>query len=343
MSKTPQYDYGLAMLRMMMCFTVVLCHFWDAADARGVMRVFRFLRAYAVPVFMILSFIFSQKAFLQHDRQKVKSRFERLIIPQVGWAVMYWVVYILIDRTIGMGLQLGIGDLLWQLFTGHSPKLNAVMWYQFDLILLTALFLVIISHFKDRAEWILLAWGVAALAIQYSKLHLVFLPLRFELRYPLGRFSEMVPLAVVGYLLSSKNVLVRIKSHRLASIVISILTMAVAVRLGNRWEPSGYDYQGAKRIVMGVAFVALFCAIPFERIPELGKKIIKVATSYTLGIYCMHNLVGTLTEKAMSYFGASVPKPQSFAECILIYLIAFAASWLGSKALGRTKFKSLFN
>ena len=121
------YNLGLAILRAIMCFMVVLCHFWNANDAKGFLRVFRWSRDASVHVFMMMSFMFVQSTLVEHNRDKVKKCFERLLIPQFGWAVIYWGIYKLIDIIFDSQLENGITDLIWQILCGHSPRLNATI------------------------------------------------------------------------------------------------------------------------------------------------------------------------------------------------------------------------
>ena len=112
------------------------------------MQFFVWMRMFAVPVFMMLSFIFTSQFLEEHNTDKIKKRIERLVIPQAGWAVIYWCIYKIIDMAYGLGLENGITDMLWQIFSGHSQNLNVTMWFQVDLIYITILFLAVILIFK---------------------------------------------------------------------------------------------------------------------------------------------------------------------------------------------------
>lgn len=83
------------------------------------------------------------------------------------------------------------------MFLGHSPQLNATMWYQVDLIYLTLLFLAVILIFQKNYETVLMILGFLALAAQYSGINLIFDNLRFELKYPLGGSPKCYQLLLV--------------------------------------------------------------------------------------------------------------------------------------------------
>ena len=78
-----EFNYGLALLRTLMCFEVVLCHFWDSDDPKFLMP-FSLLRGLAVPVFMFLSFFLTEHTFLEYNKTKAKKRIWRVIYPQIG-------------------------------------------------------------------------------------------------------------------------------------------------------------------------------------------------------------------------------------------------------------------
>lgn len=336
------YNIGLAILRTIMCFMVVLCHCWDAPNVQGVMKIISLTRGYAVSVFMLMSFILVQQTLVEHKKSKLIARFERLLIPQFGWAIIYWGVYSFIDMIFDTQLEHGIKDLIWQMFLGHSPQLNATMWYQVDLIYLTLLFLAVILIFQKNYETVLMILGFLALAAQYSGINLIFDNLRFELKYPLGRFAEMLPIAVGGFVISSHKILEKLKSHTWIVIISSIAIIGVEELHGLLPSAPGYGYSGIRMIAVAASFVALFYVIPFDRLNDRMKKLLQTITKYTMGIYCMHRLVSTLLSIAIIHWDIAV-SVNSFNMCILIYILCFVLSWIGSMLLGKTKLNALFN
>ena len=149
MSKKIDYskiNYGFSLLKMLLAFEVILGHFanWDEYDPRLVWP-FRELVSLAVACFVILSFYLMAKSFLIRDKQMMKKRLIRLLIPQIGWAIIYYVIYALIDLFMNKGLHSGPMDFFWQLLTGHSRYLNPSMWYQVDIIIVTVIFYFIFS------------------------------------------------------------------------------------------------------------------------------------------------------------------------------------------------------
>ena len=54
--KEKEYNQGIALLRMLMCFEVILCHCWYLQDTSVLFTPLVVLMNYAVPVFMFVSF-----------------------------------------------------------------------------------------------------------------------------------------------------------------------------------------------------------------------------------------------------------------------------------------------
>lgn len=336
-----QNNWGLSLLRTYMCFLVILCHFWFPENPSGFSRILYHDRNYAVAVFMLLSFFLTHNTFAEHNRQKILHRFKRLLIPQIGWAVIYWCLYKIIDLICKTSLENSISDMFWQIFSGHSPKLNPTMWYQVDLIWITVLFLVILLLFKKIHTTVFLLLAAFAIYLQYSGIYLFLDRFRFEIKYPAGRLIEMIPIAVVGFLLSSGKIMQFFSEHRLRSITLSAFTIIMVTYFNIFSDIPGYGYQGIGIILCASAFVIAFYCLPLAHIPDVLKKILSFLTSHTLGIYCMHRMVGTLLLLFLPMLGINFPI-KSLPGCILIYGISFMLSWFGTILLGKTPLRMLF-
>lgn len=336
------YNIGLSVLRAIMCFEVVLFHCWDAENAIGIMQIFRWLRNFAVPVFILMSFVFIQKTLVEHNKIKIKSRFERLFVPLIGWAIIYWCAYKLIDVLFDYQLKIGITDLIWQIFTGHSQKLNPTMWYQVVLILLTLLFLMIILLFSRKYMVVLYLLGAATIFAQYSGLNMVFSDLRFELRYPLGYFLEMLPIAIAGFVIASHNILEQLCKNWYLTVGFCVFAVGIVATYSVFSEIPGYGYQGIIMLVIAFALVALFYAMPLFKLPAPILAVIEKATRYTMGIYCMHRLIATILNVIVTKAKINI-SINSFGICILIYVLCYLLSWLGAKICKKTRLRSLFS
>src|SRR5574344_683137 len=136
-TQTKEINYGFALLRLLMCFEVVLCHYWGG-DGPKYLKLFSILRNTAVPVFMFLSFYLTENTFLNYKKEKALKRIERLVITQIGCSIIYYICLTIGQIKIQFGVK--FTDLIWQIFSGHSPRLNPAMWFQIVLIVLSLIY-----------------------------------------------------------------------------------------------------------------------------------------------------------------------------------------------------------
>lgn len=121
--KEDSYNYGAAVLKIIMSFEVVLCHYWlfeNISDIPVYLRIFNRLRMLAVPTFMIMSFYFLTNSALTKDIRVFKARIGRLLSPYIGWAVIYYIGYLILERIFDIELVGGIQDLICQLLFGNQ-------------------------------------------------------------------------------------------------------------------------------------------------------------------------------------------------------------------------------
>ena len=103
-----RHNYGIALLRMLMCFEVILSHFWTEGRTRHVPPLNELLGVH-VPVFMFLSFYLTEKTFLEKSPEKAWKRLRRLAVPHVAWAFVYWAAQEAALRAFGVNMGGGFG------------------------------------------------------------------------------------------------------------------------------------------------------------------------------------------------------------------------------------------
>ena len=312
-----------------MCFEVILCHYWNYDGSYNVIsKLLYILCPCAVPVFMFMSFFLAHRFYSTLNIKSGKKRFLRLLIPYVFWALAYFLTLDVIIEFIRYGQTGSFTDLLWQLTTGHSNQLNPPMWYLTITLWITLLFCVIHSKLCSKENNILCALLVMALIVEYSGINVsLFSDLRFELKYPLGRFSEMIPYAVLGYIFSKYNIFNCWQSVRHRIIFIAfMLTISILCRYLD--NVSGYGYAGVRYIVIAIFLFAFFNWLPLQNVSEKIKAYINILSRYTLGIYCMHILIGKFVEKAFIYVGFSA---RTLLMCVCLYVLCYIIAFFISK------------
>ena len=313
-------NYGFSLLKMLLAFEVVLGHFviWDQYNPTLVWP-FRELVSEAVPCFIILSFYLMTKSLLSRDETKFKNRMIKLLIPQVGWALIYFVIYFLLNILLNTEPVVTIIDLFWQIFTGHSRNLNPSMWYQFDTIVLSLLFYLIVKKLNNKKTIItLFILTIICYFLQYSGINRkLFEDMIFELRFPLGRIVELLPFAFVGFALKYFDIYEKLKKYRY--IILPLCAFLYLKGYSIDWiEMKDFNFSGMAKLYFSLCVVTFAYYVPLEYLPLTLKKIILIITDYSLGIYCIHRLINTL----LNVFIPSLTI-QSFERCILIYILSY--------------------
>ena len=84
-----QKNYGIALLRVLLSFMVVIDHCYNKRKK----KVFMHILYYHIPTFFVLSFYFTYHTFATYNISKIKLRFERIVIPYFVWSVICWLLF----------------------------------------------------------------------------------------------------------------------------------------------------------------------------------------------------------------------------------------------------------
>ncbi len=343
MGRTNNHNYGLDLLRTYMCLMVVCIHYWDSSRCvHPIIYLLSGIRFYAVPSFMLMSFFLVQQNLLRHENEWIKRRFERLLIPQIGWTVIYWGCFRTFDDVFETHF-LDKNCFWWQLFLGHSPRLNQTMWFQIVLIWITIIFLIVIKLFPKKQEMVFIGLACLSYLVSYSGiLYLSLEKLRTEVAYPIGRMVEIIPLAVAGYFIGSKQVLKRIEGIKKAIFVGGAVLYFINTEYGLFSPVDGFGEQGVHKLVFSIFFVAIAYHLPVDRCSDRIKKIIKQSSKYTMGIYCGHRLVGTVFDSIINHWELRIPS-HTFLECITIYATTYTMCMFGEMLFKKTRVREMFD
>ena len=328
-----RYNLGFSLLKALMAFEVILAHFcnWNEYDPL-IVWPFRELVSLAVSCFAIMSFYLMTDFFLKRDHSRFIKRMKRLAIPQIGWALLYFGIYLLLNVLFHANLPLKLIDLFWQILTGHSMDLNPTMWYQFNVIIITALFYLVFKKTDDqKGFYTLIVLLIFSYLMQYTGINrALFQDLPFELKKPLGRILEVIPFAVIGFALKYLNIFERLKRHRY--LVMAVCVIAFLAGFSIPWpEVKGFDYSGFAKPYLSLCIVTFAYLVPLEKLQQKIKKVILRITDYTMGIYCCHRLMYTL----LYVFFPRLPL-HSFERCVLIYLLCYLFCFLIDRIPSKT-------
>ena len=353
--KAKEFNVGIALLKLWMCYEVVMVHAWNVWSYPNGAVPFglgwiKEMRAYAVPVFMLITFYLAAANFRANDGGWLKRRFARLVTPHVFWSVLAFVTWGALASafpTFGMDASNGafwtsacktpstpitFEYLGLQLVFGTTRTLGSQMWFQSVLLILTGLFAVFFRLVKPRY----VMWGLAvvffgAAMVEHSGLNRwLFEGFRYEICNPAGRIVPMLPYAALGLFLGAyKSVFAALETGKRWALVAFGAAIAVfLVHFEVFVSPPGFYYKGFKMLFIALGLVMAFGFLPTGKLPERVRTAIVWASRYSMGVYFVHVYLGKLLEELVFPHVGLVPR--SFAGGCAVFAVSFAVCWLVS-------------
>ena len=335
--KKKDYNLGIGLLRIILSFMVVMDHFYNKKKIKKFLHILY----YHIPSFFLLSFYFTYKTLISFNIPKIKLRFERILIPYFSWCIISWIrnniYFYILDKKCGHSLKVFIFNLI----NGHM--INVVLWFQNILILSTITFLIIIFIFKNNYTFILVILAIISYLLQYSGLNYTFFYNYSSSHFCLtfGRFAEVIPNGVTGFILASLEILTKFKNKRKEVIFFSLIIIILITELKIFEELKTFKYGGIRLNIAAICIFLIFSLLPFDIIQcKIIIIIIKQLSFYTGGVYFTHYLIGNgvFIRKIFKFINND-----SILGCIKIYLISYLVSLIGAKIFKKTKFKHLFS
>lgn len=331
------YDINLAVLRIYLSFLVVNSHCLNSKNIENQYLLKFLVNKLHVPIFFIISFYLCHKIFISKNIEKIKQRFERILLPYFLWPIIIWILNNIISFFFKIKLINSFYELKMQLLAGHC--FMTVLWFQYNLIFTTILMLIITFLFKHYTIFILInLWNVAYF-LQFSEINFqTFYKCTYYIRYTFGRFFEILPYCITGFIFSSLKINDKLKKYRFTSLYI-ILSFLIFVRKCNIFiRIQGFMYEGFNLYIDSVSLFLIIKLIPI--INNINNniiiKIIKILSSHTSGIYYLHIPV-------KNYFSNYlIIKNGTLLGCIIIYLFCYFVSTIGIFLFKNTKLKNLF-
>ena len=322
---------GLSLLKGLMSFEIIVAFLWEVnVKTTGALGWVYYLRNMAIPVFVMILFL----TFAGRLKSKNGSGFWRklleLFVPLVTWGIIYWVFFYFLKDMLSDEdnmYDITVRDLFYQIITGNSPYLNPVMWLIVNEILLLVLFELIILISAKFHNVIFIVLMAAALACQYMGINYLS-GVRSEIRGCVMMLQEMLPFAVVGFLLAVYGTVEKTKKWWPVTMLLSAGVICFLRYYGIFTDITGNGYAGVKRIVLAAALVLLFAAPPLDKLPEFLHKAVNWLTRFSLGIFCMHRLVSTLLHYLISHRGWVDMETYTLFDCVLTFVICYVISLL---------------
>lgn len=296
-----KYNYGLALLRIWMCFEVIQDHFmkWEVSNKYELGQPYRLIYEYgnvAVPVFMIMSFMFTGISDIASDREKIKRRLARLLLPYLFWNLIYYIVYAFIGLIKPeSGLDYGLKDVVSQFLFGSVY--NATLWFQVEIIVISIIFILIYRFLnKSIANGIIIAGAAISLAVQYNgflgKLYItdytqtiigkLFNPSDYVFTF--FRFFEVFPMAVLGLAIVGRGLFKECDIRRRIMRIVVIMLLLKFFRNTQFFVlPNGFGYGGCSIISYSAMYNLFVLLLTFGYAAEYCKKRYQNSCEYNNG------------------------------------------------------------
>ena len=338
--REPEFYIGLAFLRPILAFFVVMGHFYDFSLARGYWNIFVMkseLFRFHVRVFFIMSFYLSYKTIVSNDLKKILKRLERLLIPYILWPIIiFFLNNFLLIKIIPKSKILTFNDLKFQLLFG--TEYMDTFWYQWNLILISISF-VLITLFLKNYIFIFIIISITSFLYQYNGKNLQYLgQYKNYIRSSLGRTLEVLPCSSIGFIFSSSGIINYISKFRLNSIIICIYLGYLIIYYNIFTNVEGFNYSGLKMYFASICIFTIFVLFPSEKIKnKIIIKIIKQITNHTAGVYFLHiNIYKYMVSYIKSF------QQKTIKGCIINYVICYSICFIGNLIFGKTKLRNLF-
>ena len=322
-----EYNYGLAFLRIIMSFEVVVFHFGRTAYEDffgGPLFVFSRLSGLAVPVFMIMAAFLTYDIFSSKDNCRFVTRTERIIIPYLLWPIIAYVVlngFSLVTKSMN---SYSLKELGLNIICGCTDPLY-VVWFQIDLLLCTVVVFLLFKIVNESAQTLVLVLIIImSLWIQYSGTNILVFSKCFPTNSTTyARFVEMLPCFSVGILLSKYKVKEKLVPYWKQTVFVCAFIVAFLWKSNMFAELSGYNYQGIYPMIAGSIIFIAFLVLPIRDFK--GESIVKRVSSLTMGVYFIH----TIVEKILfGYINIFEKIEGTMVACLFIFGISLLVSWL---------------
>lgn len=220
-----------------------------------------------------------------------------------------------------------------QLFTGAG--LNSPMWYQIDVIIMSIICMLI--FYKDRQLGICISWILLLVSFyfQYSGInYMIFSEMRSEICYTYGRIFEIVPCVMLGLFIVHYRIFDKLEKcgRKLLFLFLSIGIFILYFPVFE--EIKGFSYSGVSKMCLGGLIVGIFYLLPrYVSInsQSVWYKAIQCMSRYSLGVYCIHIMVGQICYFVFARVGLAT---STFSGCIFIYFTCLMVCLVISKLPG---------
>ena len=330
-------NLGIEILRAILCFWVLLFHCLNVKYAqKNIFFYFAKFKLYHVPCFTFIAFYFSFNIFKNLNLIKIKSRFERLLIPYLVYPIAIWIINNLIYLAFSFNRFnriITFYELFIQLILGYQFSIN--LWFLLSTIIITMIFTLLVYTLNTYFFYVLQIVGIIFIIFQYSKPLNFFYNYPNNIKIPLNHIISQIPLSIAGITYAFSDIISNLKNKENLLFISFIHFLLIFVFFKYNIFKTMNEYKGIEKIFLSFLLFTGFYLLPLNNFNYKIKLAIKLITNFTQGIYCLHPII-------KYYVHSFLDKNETFSGSILIYLISYIISFLAMKIFGKTKLKYLF-
>ena len=324
---------GIEILRALLCLWIVILHCSKISTKQN-----KYLhRGFHVPTFFMMAFYFYYPILYERIIIKISNRICRLLIPYIIWPVFSFILNNSMFEIFSAGqynFKIPLKELFLQIIFG--ARFHWIFWFQFNLIISTLLFTILSFLFKKKLLTILCFLGIICLYLHFSNFVYNILKTYREFIYTtLGSTIELIPLAVIGCIYKSFNLLSKINNIPL-SIHIALISLVYIFFKYDLFIPiSGFRYPYIlSNITVSTLLLIIFNSILLKE--NILFSIIDNITKFTGGIYYIHIIIRDYLSNFL------LIKDRNYLSGFIIYIICYIICFIGIKIFQNSKLKYLF-
>ena len=331
-----QINVGLQILRMICCLLIILTHFYSFRRYRILLNEHK----YYLMTFFFLSFYFSYNTFTSRNVKKIKERFKRMLIPYIGWPLMFFIKDKLYHYMFKTKQIYNWKDLYYQILFGL--RIYGIFWFLFTLLFLSLFFTLIIFIFKTRFNLVLFIICIIDYSLIYSNYaykHFFIKYKKIPVHYSIKEIFYYLNFAFSGFYLASKYPLKKLIKNRFKLFAISCFYLYIFFKYYfSFFKKIHFFFQPISKNIFILNLFLFFGMIPFDKIKNkvLMEFLIKV-TSYTGGVFYLHAKMGFYLGR---YF--FLIRTRTFKGCLIIYFICYLTCLIGTFVFRKNSLKNLF-
>ena len=285
------------------------------------------------------------KTLVSRNKTKLLRRFERLLIPYIIFPILVMAINNYIDFKFKLkykNLKTSFLDLKIQLLSGSGFLKH--LWYIFDLLLFTFIFVIIITIFNSKYLFALNSLTVICyifLCSGYNKRFFSKIKHKYY-QFPLKKIAVMFPFAVLGFTIFSLKLVDKLKNFRFTIIYFSSVILYVINKYRFFNKIAEHPNSNLLFFFGSPLLFFIFILLPTEFIKKNKAitNIFKECTKNTMGVYLLHVPICVYLRNHITIIKFK-SKP-NFSNCLKIYIISYYISFVCSKIFKNSKIRHLF-